>query len=61
MYVYISLCVLRKYCPFEFEQVLVAAVSIGCLFPLSKFYGFIGIWIALCIYMSLRTFAGIWR
>lgn len=44
-----------------YSMVMVAAVSIGCLIALSKFYGFIGIWIALCIYMSLRTFAGIWR
>ncbi|KAI5681153.1 hypothetical protein M9H77_02380 [Catharanthus roseus] len=44
-----------------YSMVMVAAVSIGCLFALFKFYGFIGIWIALSIYMALRTFAGIWR
>ncbi|PQP96450.1 protein DETOXIFICATION 43-like [Prunus yedoensis var. nudiflora] len=31
------------------------------LVPLSKSHGFIGIWIALTIYMALRTFAGVWR
>ncbi|KAH7543542.1 hypothetical protein FEM48_Zijuj02G0194900 [Ziziphus jujuba var. spinosa] len=41
--------------------VLVAIVSIFCLFILSSTNGFVGIWIALTIYMSLRTFAGFWR
>nr|DAD42347.1 TPA_asm: hypothetical protein HUJ06_000577 [Nelumbo nucifera] len=43
------------------SMVLVAIVSILCLFILSSAYGFIGIWVALTIYMSLRTFAGFWR
>ncbi|GFZ02811.1 MATE efflux family protein [Actinidia rufa] len=42
-------------------QVLVAAVSIASLFLLSKSNGFVGIWIALTIFMGLRAFAGAWR
>ena len=42
-------------------QVLVSLMSILCLFILSSSHGFIGLWIALSIYMSLRTFAGFWR
>ncbi|KAK6162967.1 hypothetical protein DH2020_002808 [Rehmannia glutinosa] len=41
--------------------VLVSIVSIGSLFVLSKTSGFVGIWLALTIYMGLRTFAGFWR
>ncbi|GFY92240.1 MATE efflux family protein [Actinidia rufa] len=41
--------------------VLVAAASIASLFLLSKSYGFVGIWLALTIYMGLRAFAGVWR
>ncbi|KAJ7980784.1 Protein DETOXIFICATION [Quillaja saponaria] len=41
--------------------VLVAIISILCLLTLSLTNGFIGIWVALTIYMSLRTFAGFWR
>ncbi|CAL9004047.1 unnamed protein product [Prunus brigantina] len=41
--------------------VLVAIASIVSLFLLSKSHGFVGIWIALTIYMALRTFAGVWR
>ncbi|CAI9103089.1 OLC1v1001523C1 [Oldenlandia corymbosa var. corymbosa] len=44
-----------------YSMVMVAAASIGCLFLLSKVYGFIGIWIALSIYMMLRASAGFWR
>ncbi|KAF8009209.1 hypothetical protein BT93_J0255 [Corymbia citriodora subsp. variegata] len=44
-----------------YSMVAVAAVSILCLFILSSSHGFIGIWIALTIYMSLRAFAGFWR
>ncbi|XP_021728984.1 protein DETOXIFICATION 42-like [Chenopodium quinoa] len=44
-----------------FSMVMVAVVSILCLFFLSSHYGFIGIWVALTIYMSLRAFAGFWR
>jgi Na+-driven multidrug efflux pump len=42
-------------------QVAVASVSIPCLVYLSAHNGFIGIWIALTIYMSLRTIASTWR
>ncbi|GLT82185.1 hypothetical protein SLE2022_005920 [Rubroshorea leprosula] len=44
-----------------FSLVLVAIVSIICLHFLSSSLGFIGLWIALTIYMSLRAFAGFWR
>lgn len=44
-----------------YSMVMVAALSIGCLFLLSKTHGFIGIWIALTIYMVLRAFAGLLR
>lgn len=44
-----------------FSMVMVAVVSILCLMFLSSHYGFIGIWVALTIYMSLRAFAGFWR
>ncbi|KNA19012.1 hypothetical protein SOVF_065710 [Spinacia oleracea] len=44
-----------------FSMVMVAVVSILCLLFLSSHYGFIGIWVALTIYMSLRAFAGFWR
>lgn len=44
-----------------FSMVVVAVVSILSLLFLSSHYGFIGIWVALTIYMSLRAFAGFWR
>ncbi|GAV57288.1 PPR domain-containing protein/MatE domain-containing protein [Cephalotus follicularis] len=44
-----------------FSMVLVAIVSIVILFILSSSYGFIGIWVALSIYMSLRAVAGLLR
>ncbi|OVA19422.1 Multi antimicrobial extrusion protein [Macleaya cordata] len=44
-----------------YSMVMVAIVSILCLFLLSSSHGFIGIWIALTIYMSLRMFAGFLR
>ncbi|XP_050244807.1 protein DETOXIFICATION 42-like isoform X2 [Quercus robur] len=44
-----------------YSMVLVSLMSIVCLFILSSSHGFIGLWIALSIYMSLRTFAGFWR
>lgn len=44
-----------------YSMVLVAIISIFCLFILSSTQGFIGIWVALTIYMSLRTIAGFWR
>lgn len=42
-------------------QIVVAFVSIFCIMILSSTYGFDGIWVALTIYMALRTFAGFWR
>lgn len=42
-------------------QVLVAIFSIISLFILSSSHGFVGLWVGLTIYMSLRTFAGFWR
>ncbi|KAE9584878.1 putative multi antimicrobial extrusion protein [Lupinus albus] len=44
-----------------FFQVIVSSLSVAPLFLLYKRYGFIGIWIGLTIYMSLRMFAGVWR
>ncbi|KAA8549747.1 hypothetical protein F0562_001235 [Nyssa sinensis] len=44
-----------------YSMVLVAIVSILLLFILSTSHGFIGIWVTLTIYMSLRAFAGFWR
>ncbi|KAL6575526.1 Protein DETOXIFICATION 43 [Orobanche hederae] len=44
-----------------YSMVLVSVVSIGSLFVLSKSNGFIGIWLALTIYMGLRTLVGFWR
>ncbi|KAF8673764.1 hypothetical protein HU200_048518 [Digitaria exilis] len=44
-----------------YSMVAVASVSIPCLVYLSAHNGFIGIWIALTIYMSLRTLASTWR
>ncbi|XP_073008002.1 protein DETOXIFICATION 42-like [Typha latifolia] len=44
-----------------YSMVLVAIVSIICLVVLSSSHGFVGIWIALTIYMSLRMSAGFWR
>ncbi|KAI4300763.1 hypothetical protein L6164_034101 [Bauhinia variegata] len=44
-----------------YSMLMVAIVSIFCLYVLSSTYGFAGIWIALSIYMSLRAFAGFWR
>ncbi|KAH1198351.1 Protein DETOXIFICATION 42 [Glycine max] len=42
-------------------QVVVAILSIICLLILSSVGGFIGIWVALTIYMGLRAFAGFLR
>ncbi|KAG4163679.1 hypothetical protein ERO13_D01G186900v2 [Gossypium hirsutum] len=44
-----------------YSMVLVAVVSIFCLFILSSSTGYIGIWIALTIFMNLRVFAGLLR
>ncbi|CAN4110376.1 unnamed protein product [Withania somnifera] len=44
-----------------YSMVLVGALTITSEFVLSKTNGYIGIWIALAIFMVLRTFAGLWR
>ncbi|XP_052193286.1 protein DETOXIFICATION 43 isoform X3 [Diospyros lotus] len=44
-----------------YSMVLVAGVSIASLFLLSRSHGYVGIWIALVIYMGLRALAGVWR
>lgn len=44
-----------------YSMVLVALLSITSLFLLSDSNGFVGIWLALTIYMSLRALAGVWR
>ncbi|KAJ0961178.1 hypothetical protein J5N97_000862 [Dioscorea zingiberensis] len=44
-----------------YSMIIVAVISILCLFLLSSSHGFIGIWVALSIYMSLRMLAGFWR
>ncbi|KAL8204705.1 hypothetical protein R6Q57_010328 [Mikania cordata] len=43
-----------------YSMVLVAVVTILSLFIASS-HGFVGLWIALTLYMSLRAFAGFWR
>ncbi|KAL3529867.1 hypothetical protein ACH5RR_009189 [Cinchona calisaya] len=44
-----------------YSMVTVAICSILFLLILSSSHGFVGIWIALSIYMSLRAFAGFWK
>ncbi|KAE8704660.1 MATE efflux family protein isoform 2 [Hibiscus syriacus] len=44
-----------------YSMVGVAVMSISCLFILSSSHGYIGIWIALTIFMCLRVFAGLLR
>ncbi|KAK1370414.1 Protein DETOXIFICATION [Heracleum sosnowskyi] len=44
-----------------YSMVVVALFSITSLFLLSDSNGFVGIWLALSIYMSLRALAGVWR
>ncbi|XP_004516070.1 protein DETOXIFICATION 42-like [Cicer arietinum] len=44
-----------------YSMIMVASVSIFCLYMLSSSLGFTGIWIALSIYMTLRILAGFWR
>jgi len=46
---------------FSLSQVVVAISSIICLLFLSSVGGFIGIWVALTIYMALRAIVGILR
>lgn len=42
-------------------QVGVAAISIAGVIYMAKTHGFIGIWIALTVYMALRAITGIAR
>ncbi|XP_057436944.1 protein DETOXIFICATION 43-like [Lotus japonicus] len=44
-----------------YSMVMVSFATIASLFLLYKSNGFIGIWIALTIYMTLRMFAGLFR
>ncbi|XP_027173281.1 protein DETOXIFICATION 42-like [Coffea eugenioides] len=44
-----------------YSMISVAAVSIILLLLLSSRFGFVGIWLALSIFMSLRALAGFWR
>ncbi|KAL3632455.1 Protein DETOXIFICATION 42 [Castilleja foliolosa] len=44
-----------------YSMVLISVLSIICLFMLSSIYGFVGIWLALSIFMSLRALAGFLR
>ncbi|XP_057501453.1 protein DETOXIFICATION 42-like [Actinidia eriantha] len=44
-----------------YSMVLVSIVSILCLFLLSSSHGFVGLWIALSVFMTLRALAGFWR
>ncbi|GJV87826.1 DETOXIFICATION 43-like protein [Tanacetum coccineum] len=44
-----------------YSMILVAIGSIGSLFALYMTGGFVGIWVALSIFMGLRAIAGIWR
>ncbi|KAH0905076.1 hypothetical protein HID58_003714, partial [Brassica napus] len=44
-----------------YSMVGVAAITIAAIIYMAKFYGFLGIWIALTIYMGLRTVTGIAR
>ncbi|KAJ6968113.1 hypothetical protein D5086_029059 [Populus alba] len=44
-----------------YSMVLVAIISILCLFTLSSSHGYVGIWVALAIFMSLRALAGFLR
>ncbi|QHN97312.1 protein DETOXIFICATION 43-like isoform X3 [Arachis ipaensis] len=44
-----------------YSLVMVGFATVASLLILSKSKGFVGIWIALTIFMSLRMFAGFWR
>ncbi|CAN1173020.1 Protein DETOXIFICATION 42 [Linum perenne] len=44
-----------------YSMVIVSIVSILCLFTLSSSHGFVGIWVALTIFMALRALAGFLR
>ncbi|KAJ3702876.1 hypothetical protein LUZ61_006581 [Rhynchospora tenuis] len=44
-----------------YSMVLLATISVPCMIYVATKLGFIGIWISLAIYMSLRTLVSIWR
>ncbi|XP_076917763.1 protein DETOXIFICATION 42-like [Bidens hawaiensis] len=44
-----------------YSMILLAIGSIGSLLVLYKAGGFVGLWVALSIFMGLRAIAGIWR
>ncbi|XP_057839067.1 protein DETOXIFICATION 42 isoform X1 [Cryptomeria japonica] len=44
-----------------YSMVIVSMITIGCLLTLSAHWGFVGVWIALTIMMTLRMLAGVWR
>ncbi|KAL9996427.1 putative multi antimicrobial extrusion protein [Helianthus debilis subsp. tardiflorus] len=44
-----------------YSMILVAIGIIGSLFALYRAAGFVGIWVALSIFMGLRAIVGIWR
>ncbi|CDP18659.1 unnamed protein product [Coffea canephora] len=46
---------------FSYSAYSMATVSIILLLLLSSRFGFVGIWLALSIFMSLRALAGFWR
>ncbi|KVI00212.1 Multi antimicrobial extrusion protein [Cynara cardunculus var. scolymus] len=43
-----------------YSMVLVAIISVLALFVACS-HGFVGLWVALTLYMSMRAFAGFWR
>ncbi|CAA0812742.1 MATE efflux family protein 1 [Striga hermonthica] len=49
------------FCYSAYSMVLVSFISVVCLFLLSSTNGFVGIWFALSIFMSLRAVAGFLR
>ncbi|KAE8731191.1 MATE efflux family protein 1 [Hibiscus syriacus] len=44
-----------------YSMIVVAIMSLSCLFVLASSNGYVGIWIALTIFMCLRVFAGLFR
>eukprot|EP01018_Ginkgo_biloba_P002654 Gb_27203 [translate_table: standard] len=44
-----------------YSMVIVSIISMLCLVVLSPLWGFIGVWIGLTFFMTLRMFAGVWR
>lgn len=44
-----------------YSMISIAVISVACLYALSMSYGFVGIWVALSIFMCLRALAGFSR